>query len=220
MSNNVCIQLWVIMNIAFFYDTQLWSLMTSAALFCATMTMTPGPNNILLASSGAHFGVLRTVPHIAGIRLGSTSLHLSVLLGLGALFATVPLLHQVLKYFALAYLLYLAYRLVTLPVQETYLDDGRKPMTLIEAALFQWINPKSWMSTITLCSAFTLSGEGFWLSAFLGVLVFNLVGFPASFTWVLMGAAISKKLNIAKRKRHFNWFMGSLLLVSLPMILR
>lgn len=78
------------MNIAFFYDTQLWSLMTSAALFCATMTMTPGPNNILLASSGAHFGVLRTVPHIAGIRLGSTSLHLSVLLGLGALFATVP----------------------------------------------------------------------------------------------------------------------------------
>ncbi|MGI1951075.1 LysE family translocator, partial [Shewanella oncorhynchi] len=66
------------MNTALLYDPQLWTLMASTALFCATMTMTPGPNNILLASSGAHFGVLRTVPHIAGIRLGSTSLHLAV----------------------------------------------------------------------------------------------------------------------------------------------
>ncbi|MGI2210140.1 LysE family translocator [Shewanella baltica] len=208
------------MNTALLYDPQLWTLMASTALFCATMSMTPGPNNVLLASSGAHFGVMRTVPHIAGIRLGSTSLHLAVLFGLGTLFEALPILHQVLKYFALAYLLYLAYKLVTSPVQSTHLDDGRKPMTLIEAALFQWINPKSWMSTITLCSAFTLGGDGFWLSAFLGVLTFNLVGFPASFTWVFVGAAISKKLNTDRRKRHFNWFMGSLLLVSLPMILR
>ena len=208
------------MDFQLLYQAQLWTLMASAALFCATMTMTPGPNNILLASSGAHFGVLRTVHHIAGIRLGSTSLHLAVLLGLGALFEALPVLHQVLKYFALAYLLYLAYRLVTSPVSAAHLDDGHKPMTLIEAALFQWINPKSWMSTITLCSAFTLGGDGFWLSALLGVVVFNLVGFPASFTWVFVGAAISKKLNTDKRRRGFNWFMGSLLLVSLPMILR
>lgn len=208
------------MDFQLLYQAQLWTLMASAALFCATMTMTPGPNNILLASSGAHFGVLRTVPHIAGIRLGSTSLHLAVLLGLGALFEALPVLHQVLKYFALVYLLYLAYRLVTSPVSAAHLDEGRKPMTLIEAALFQWINPKSWMSTITLCSAFTLGGDGFWLSALLGVVVFNLVGFPASFTWVFVGAAISKKLNTDKRRRGFNWFMGSLLLVSLPMILR
>ncbi|ABI38828.1 Lysine exporter protein (LYSE/YGGA) [Shewanella sp. MR-4] len=208
------------MDIQLVNDPQLWTLMASAALFCATMTMTPGPNNVLLASSGAHFGVMRTIPHIAGIRLGSTSLHLSVLLGLGALFETFPMLHQALKYAALLYLLHLAYRLVTSPVKAAHLDEGRQPMSLMEAALFQWINPKSWMSTITLCSAFTLGGDGFWLSAVLGVLVFNLVGFPASFTWVFVGAAISKKLNTDKRRRHFNWFMGSLLLVSLPMILR
>lgn len=208
------------MDISLLYQAQLWTLMASAALFCATMTMTPGPNNILLASSGANFGVMRSVPHIAGIRLGSTSLHLAVLFGLGTLFEMLPILHQALKYGALGYLLFLTYRLVTLPVDNAVHDSESKPMTLMEAALFQWINPKSWMSTITLCSAFTLSGDSFWLSALLGVLVFNIVGFPASFTWVFLGAAIRKKLNTAKRRRHFNWFMGGVLLVSLPMILR
>ncbi|QDO84585.1 LysE family translocator [Shewanella psychropiezotolerans] len=199
-------------------DQSLWALMISAAFFCATMTMTPGPNNILLAQSGANFGVRATLPHILGIRMGQSILHLSILLGLGALFESWPVLHQILKYLSIAYLLYLAYRVASSSVAGDEDKKDARPMSLKEAALFQWVNPKSWMATITLCSAFTVTGEGYWLSAILGMLVFNLVGFPASFTWVFIGAAIRNKLNTAKRRMHFNWGMGFLLIASIPMV--
>lgn len=201
-------------------DQSLWALMISAGIFGATMTMTPGPNNILLAQSGANYGIKNTLPHIFGIRVGQTSLHVSILLGLGALFESWPVFHQVLKYLSIAYLLFLAYRVATSSVGESQADSDARPMTLKEAALFQWVNPKSWMATITLCSAFTLAGDEFWLSAILGVLVFNLVGFPASFTWVFLGAAIRKLLHSAKRRMHFNWMMAALLVASIPMVVK
>ncbi|PKG75833.1 lysine transporter LysE [Shewanella sp. GutCb] len=194
------------------------ALMASAAIFCATMTMTPGPNNILLATSGANFGVKQTLPHIIGIRVGQTLLHIAILLGVGGLFQTWPVLHSGLKAASVLYLVYLAYRVVNMPVDADYEAADRKPMSMKEAALFQWINPKSWMAIITLCTAFTVSGEAYWTSAILGLLVFNIVGFPASFTWVILGAAIKNKLNSAKRRRCFNWSMGGLLMVIIPMI--
>jgi len=201
-------------------EQSLWALMLSAAFFCATMTMTPGPNNILLAQSGANYGVRRTFPHIVGIRAGQTCLHISILLGLGTLFEAWPMLHLALRFASIGYLLYLAYRVVTSVVSDDCAVLESKPMSFKEAALFQWINPKSWMATITLCSAFTLPGDDYWLSGMLGILVFNIVGFPASFTWVLLGAAIRKKLNSARRRMHFNWGMGVLLVATIPMVVK
>ncbi|MCG9731690.1 LysE family translocator [Shewanella sp. Isolate13] len=198
----------------------MWALMISAAIFCATMTMTPGPNNILLATSGANFGVRRTLPHLIGIRVGQTLLHVAILLGLGSVFEAWPVMHQVLQFASLAYLLFLAYKVLTLPVDEEVSVANRQPMTIKEAALFQWVNPKTWMATITLCSAFTIGGEAYWLSAIAGVLIFNIVGFPASFTWVILGAAIRNKLNTSSRRKGFNWCMGGLLLVTIPMVIR
>ncbi|MBW8183842.1 LysE family translocator [Shewanella nanhaiensis] len=198
----------------------LWTLMLSAAFFCATMTMTPGPNNVLLAQSGANYGIKRSLPHILGIRAGQTCLHISVLLGLGSLFDIWPMFHHVLKVLSIGYLLYLAYRISTAVVNDDPADQESKPMTLKEAALFQLINPKSWMATITLCSAFTVTGEAYWLSGLLGMLVFNLVGFPASFTWVLLGSTIRNQLNSARRRSHFNWSMGFLLLLTIPLIVK
>ncbi|MCZ4336433.1 LysE family translocator [Shewanella colwelliana] len=200
-------------------DESLMALMTSAALFCATMTITPGPNNVLLATSGANYGVKKTVPHVVGIRIGSSSLHLAMLLGLGALFQQWPQLHTGLKYLSLIYLLYLALKIARLPTSDEIRDQDAKPMTLSEAALFQWINPKSWMATITLCSAFTLAGDAYWLSAVAGVMVFNMVGFPASFTWVFLGAGIRHKLSSPKRRARFNYLMSGLLLVCIPMMI-
>lgn len=199
-------------------DPSLSTLIVSAALFCATMTMTPGPNNVLLAQSGANFGVRRTFRHVVGIRLGTTSLHLAVLLGLGTLFEQFPVLHQSLKILALAYLLWLAFKIATAPTADG--KAGRtQPMGVMEAAIFQWINPKSWLAVMTLCSAFTLAGEGYWNSALTMVLVFNLVGFPASFTWVFLGQAIGRFLSTAKRQRSFNLAMALCLVATLPMVL-
>ena len=149
-------------------DQSLWALMISAAFFCATMTMTPGPNNIFLAQSGANFGVRATLPHIVGIRMGQSILHLSILLGLGALFESWPVLHQILKYLSIAYLVYLAYRVASSSVAGDENFDDARPMSLKEAALFQWVNPKSWMATITLCSAFYRCGGGILVECHIG----------------------------------------------------
>ncbi|WP_299806989.1 LysE family translocator [uncultured Shewanella sp.] len=197
----------------------LWAIMISAAIFCATMTMTPGPNNILLTMSGANFGVRRTLPHIVGIRVGQTLLHIAILLGLGSMFEAWPAMHQILRGASIAYLLFLAYRVISTPVDNELTVIERQPMTMRESALFQWINPKSWLATITLCTAFTVSGDSYWLSAIMGVMVFNIVGFPASFTWVILGARISNKLNTPARRKKFNWSMGGLLLVTIPMVI-
>ncbi|MBL4911860.1 LysE family translocator [Shewanella schlegeliana] len=198
----------------------IWALMISAAIFCATMTMTPGPNNILLATSGANFGVRRTLPHLVGIRVGQTLLHIAILLGLGGIFEAWPMMHQVLRLASLAYLLFLSYRVITMPVDNELTVIERQPMTIKESALFQWINPKAWLATITLCTAFTASGDSYWFSAIMGVLVFNIVGFPASFAWAILGAAIRNKLNTPTRRKSFNWGMGGVLLVTIPMIIR
>ena len=93
-------------------------------------------------------------------------------------------------------------------------------MTFKEAAIFQLVNPKSWIVTITICSAFTITGDAYWLSGILGILVFNLVGLPASFIWVFLGAAIREQLHSAKRRSHFNWGMGFLLLLTIPLIIK
>ncbi|QSX31451.1 LysE family translocator [Shewanella cyperi] len=200
-------------------DSNLLTLLMSAALFCITMTMTPGPNNVLLATSGANFGVRRTLPHLLGIRLGTTSLHLAVLLGLGSLFSQWPLLHEILKWLSIGYLAYLAIGIMLGGGASAGNRVSSKPMTIPEAAMFQWINPKSWMAVMTLCSAFTLAGQDYWQSALGGVLVFNLVGFPASFTWVWVGKAIARWLHTPRRRRGFNLTMGMALLSTLPMLL-
>ncbi|WP_076537592.1 LysE family translocator [Shewanella sp. UCD-KL21] len=199
-------------------DTSVVMLMLSAALFCATMTGTPGPNNVLLANSGANFGVKQTVPHMIGIRVGQTSLHVAMLLGLGSLFESWPLLHQLLKYASIGYLVYLAVKIAT-QHGRAKASERDKPISLIEAALFQWINPKTWMATISLLSAFTISGDLYWITAMAGVLVFNIVGLPMSLLWVLIGSSIRQKLNTPIRQRNFNWLMAALLLSTLPMVL-
>ncbi|MDO6618827.1 LysE family translocator [Shewanella sp. 6_MG-2023] len=199
-------------------DPSVVMLMLSAALFCATMTGTPGPNNVLLANSGANFGVKQTVPHMIGIRVGQTSLHVAMLLGLGSLFESWPLLHQMLKYASISYLIYLAVKIAT-QHGRNQASERAKPITLVEAAFFQWINPKTWMASISLLSAFTISGDLYWTTAIGGVLVFNIVGLLMSLLWVLIGSSISQKLNTPIRQRNFNWLMAAMLLSTLPMVL-
>ena len=121
--------------------------------FAVVSSITPGPNNMMLLASGVNFGMRRTMPHMMGVCLGFTLMLVIVGLGLGAAIMAVPLLHTVLKYGSGAYLLWLAWSLATsggLGGSQT----GARPMRFIEAALFQWINPKAWMMTITAIATF------------------------------------------------------------------
>jgi threonine/homoserine/homoserine lactone efflux protein len=195
---------------------ELIAIIPSLMLFCLITTVTPGPNNILLAHSAARFGVVKTLPHVLGIRCGMTLLHLTILLGLGQLFARWPNLHTICIYVAAGYIVYMALKIAFANVHR--IKNDAKPMGILEAAMFQVINPKSWASLMTASTVFTLSGDLFWPSALLGILLFNTATLPGTFMWITIGKLVSNKLQKPLYNRIFNMTMGSLLLMTLPMI--
>ncbi|MCE0494773.1 LysE family translocator [Vibrio salinus] len=197
-------------------DSALFNILPSIMLFCFISTVTPGPNNILLAHSGAQFGIRKTLPHVLGIRCGMTLLHLTILSGLGELFKHWPVMHTVCTYVASGYIIYMALKIALAKVHTV--NHNAKPMGIIQAAAFQVVNPKSWASLITASSVFTLSGDLFWPSALLGIVMFNTATIPGTFMWITIGKLVSNKLQKPAYNRLFNIIMGALLLTTLPLI--
>src|SRR5262245_10115476 len=135
----------------------MYELLGPLALFAAVMSLTPGPNVIMVTASAANFGFHRAIPHMLGITLGFGLLVMAVGLGLAGLFHGAPRLHVSLKYAGAAYLLYLAWRI-------SRAGSGRgsagpaKPIGFLEAMLFQWVNPKGWVFAVGALAAYTTAG--------------------------------------------------------------
>jgi threonine/homoserine/homoserine lactone efflux protein len=176
--------------------------------YCFVMSGTPGPNNVMLAASGANFGYRRALPLIIGIQLGGALLTFVTCLGLGSLFTAYPVLHQILRVAGALYLVFLAWKLATMTIGE-----AAQPMTIIQATLFQAVNPKSWVKAITLATVFMPSGVSVGKGALLVVLTGILVGLPVSSSWALFGVAIRRLLNDPVKRRVFNLLMGGTLVL-------
>jgi len=191
----------------------------SALLVYAFVTsITPGPNNLILLTSGVNFGFWRTVPNMLGISAGFASLLLGVGLGLGALLAAFPALHTVLKFAGGAYLLYLAWRIAS---SRSLAKDGEtdtRPMTFLEATAFQWVNPKAWVMAVTAMAVYTNPERPF-LSVLIVVIAFTLVNLPSVSSWAGFGMALRGFLADPVRLKWFNIAMGVLLAATLwPML--
>lgn len=197
-------------------NTALLELIPALVLFCLIATITPGPNNILLAYSGANFGIKKTLPHVIGIRLGMTLLHITILLGLGQVFKHWPVLHDVFTFVAAGYIVYMSAKIALAKPHDS--KNSLQPMSIKEAALFQTINPKSWSMLITASSVFTLTGDLFWPSALMCLIAFNTATLPGTFMWITIGKLVSNKLQDPTFHRYFNMLMGTLLLTTLPMM--
>lgn len=197
-------------------QSELLALILPISIFTVIATITPGPNNILLAHSGAYFGIKKTIPHILGIRIGMICLQTCILFGLGQVFITWPQVQFVLSLVACIYILKLAIGISKAPPPAT--NPTHQPFNIFQAAGFQLINPKSWAMLLTASSAFTLTGELFWSSAFLSILLFNTVSIPCAFIWVTIGKLIANKLQNPSFNQKFNFTMAGLLLLTIPMI--
>lgn len=200
------------------------TLLFATTFFAFIMSVTPGPNNMMLLASGAQFGYLRTLPHIFGIIIGVALLLSSVLMGFGLLFELYPVLYKFLKLAGGSYLLYLAWKIARSPTDENsflHTKERRKtePMKLFPASLFQFVNPKAWAMAIGSVSTFTLSGELYLTSGLWIISSFAVMGFIAISIWACLGAAIGKVLTTPIRRRNFNWFMGSMTAATLVFIL-
>ncbi|MGE0210579.1 MAG: LysE family translocator [Parvibaculaceae bacterium] len=187
-------------------------------LFAFVASFTPGPNNLMLLASGVNFGFRRTIPHMLGIGLGFLFLMLCVGFGLGALLTAAPVLHTALKVAGAAYLCYLAWRIATSRGFGDAKGAGR-PMSFLEAAGFQWVNPKAWMMSLTAMAAYT-STESPVLSVLIVGLVFILVTMPVVSVWTGFGVVLREWLNDPMRLRMFNITMAVLLVASLWPMLR
>ncbi|OLS53684.1 LysE family translocator [Rhodovulum sulfidophilum] len=184
--------------------------------FAFVTTVTPGPNNLMLMASGANFGFRRTLPHMMGIVGGMSVMALLVGTGLMALFDAVPSLNLVLKVISAGYLLWLAFRIATTaPLEER--DADSRPMTFLQAATFQWVNPKAWAMCL---SAVTLyAPDRSLLSVAIVAAAFTLVCFPAISVWAWLETVVCQWLSNATRLRAFNITMAASLVASIYPVL-
>lgn len=195
-----------------------FDLLLAFALFAFVTSVTPGPNNMMLLASGVNFGFNRTVPHILGISCGFFSLVLAVGLGLGAAFKAYPLLYTVLRYAGATYLLYLAWKIATSgPASDASGHEGT-PQTFMQAALFQWVNPKAWVMAVGAISTYTPL-QGYFTNVLIISAVFALINAPSVCVWAGFGSLLRNALRDPFWLRVFNGVMAALLVVSLyPML--
>ena len=191
---------------------------TALVVFAFVTSITPGPNNFMLLASGVNFGFVRTIPHMLGIGAGFFSLLLGVGFGLGAILMAFPSLHTALKIAGGAYLLYLAWRIGMSRSLGKEGEAKAKPMTFLQAAAFQWVNPKAWVMAVTAMAVYT-NPQARFLSVVLVAVAFALVNLPSVSTWAGFGTALRGFLSDPVRLKWFNIAMGLLLAATLwPML--
>jgi len=189
------------------------------ALFSLVGSVSPGPSNFMLLASGTNFGFWRTVPQILGITVGLSSVLLAVGFGLGALIHAYPPIGLALKIAGAAYLLYLAWRIAMSRAAPNSEADSARPLTLLESAAFQWVNPKAWIAGLTAMAAYA-SAENPFVSVLLITLVVAIVNLPSVAVWAGFGVALRSFLTNPARLKWFNIAMGLLLVASLWPLLK
>ncbi|WP_426208696.1 LysE family translocator [Massilia sp. TWP1-3-3] len=193
--------------------TELLPLMS----YCLVMSATPGPNNVMLATTGANFGGRAALPAILGIQAGVFVQTILVCMGLGSVFLAYPLAQHMLRIAGSLYLVFLAWKLSGAAI------GGLHPANTVsfaQAAVFQALNPKSWVKAITVASVFMPAGHSTVVSALLVAVIGTLVGTPCSAMWALFGISIRRLLEDPRKQRVFNLTMGAILLVLAVMFLR
>lgn len=186
--------------------------------FTVTMSITPGPNNVMIIASATNFGVARTVPHMLGISIGFPAMLVALGLGPGMALVAYPLAHQLLKIAGALYLVFLAWKIATASGIGSADAPGR-PLTFLQAAFFQWLNPKAWVIALGALTAYTTVGGAMVTETLLISAIFVPICVIACATWAAGGVALRRALQSPAALRMFNWTMALLLLASLvPML--
>ncbi|MCR9261682.1 MAG: LysE family translocator [Pseudomonadaceae bacterium] len=191
-------------------------MISALMLFAFVSSITPGPNNLMLMASGANFGVRRSVQHILGVTLGFMMMIFLVGMGLAQVFSSYPIAYDALKVVCVVFLVYLAWRIATAAPTSTN-SRGGQPLNFMQAALFQWVNPKAWAMAITAISVYTSQhsvAEVLWVAA-----IFGVINLPCICSWTALGQQIHQYIASPSRLRWFNAIMAIALLLSLFMII-
>jgi threonine/homoserine/homoserine lactone efflux protein len=192
----------------------MMDLLFALVVFCLVTLFMPGPNNLMLMTSGLNFGFRQGMPHLLGVVFGFTLMVLIVGFGLGAIFEAWPLLYVVLKYAGAAYLLYLAWEIAVSRPPEQLNESAGRPIGFMQAAAFQWVNPKAWVMAVGAVSTYA-TVAAFPLNVVVIATLYCALGFASSGTWLGFGVALQRVLKNPSAIRAFNIAMALLLVASL-----
>jgi threonine/homoserine/homoserine lactone efflux protein len=189
-----------------------WNIFSALVLFALVTSLTPGPNNLMLMASGANFGFRRTVPHMLGVALGFVFMAVLVGVGLAGLFQTYPQAATALEVASVLYMLWLAWKIAH-AAPPTEGEAAGRPMTFLQAAAFQWVNPKAWAMALTAVTVY--SADRSLPGVALVAAIFGAVNLPSVGLWVVLGEQLRRLLTSRARLVAFNWTMAGLLVASL-----
>jgi len=198
-------------------DTLYLTVLLPPAYFFVAASITPGPNNIMLAASGMNFGYRRTVPHLLGIASGFGLLVGLCAVGVGALYDAYPLTRIFLRVLGAGYFVYLAYRIATAGGIEMT-GDG-KPLTWTEALTFQFVNPKGWVVSLTSVASFMPDLGSAVAGAVFMSTVAIAVNLPCTSSWVLFGKVLGRLFSSPKSRKVINFTLAELLLATIPFVI-
>ena len=188
-------------------------------LFAIATCVTPGPNNTMIMTSGLNYGIQRSLPHYLGIILGFPAMVIAVGLGLTSLFEKYAVLHLLLKAAGASYLTFLAWKIASAPVSDLSVTEG-KPFTFLQAAAFQWVNPKAWVLAVGATATYTVAGSDYGLQVLVIAIIFLIFGAPCIMLWLWFGASLKRLLQKPESVKYFNYAMATLLMLSLLPVFR
>lgn len=204
----------ILLYLSYMMTAELFAALTAFAL---VSSITPGPNNLMLMTSGINFGVSRTVPHMLGVSFGFTLMIVLIGLGVMKVIEAVPGSTLVITVASGLYLLYMAWKIATTntsPAESGAAVAKSKPFTFLQAALFQWVNPKAWTMALTAISVYAPKSQG-WIGVLVVAGVFGIVNLPSTGAWAVMGAKMRRFLGNPVRLKTFNIVAAALLVASL-----
>jgi threonine/homoserine/homoserine lactone efflux protein len=187
--------------------------------FALVMSISPGPGNFLLLASGANFGFRRTIPTVLGISLGFLTMVFLVGIGLGEVLERFPAITLALKIACAAYVLWLAVRIGrSRALGPSAPDRVEQPISFVQAALFQLVNPKAWAVALILTVSYTDQAD--YLASLVAMIaLFAVVNIPSISVWAISGTALRGLLAKGNRIARFNIAMAILLVASMVPVL-
>ena len=192
--------------------------LSALAVFAFVAAITPGPNNLMLMSSGVKFGFARTLPHLVGVIIGFALMVALLGLGLSVVFRRFPAILPVMRVVGSLYMMWLALKIALAKPTYAVESDGR-PIGFIAAAAFQWVNPKAWVMALSILSTFAGLTDDYARSVLLTAMLCAAITVPCSGSWALFGSSLRRLVANPRVTRAFNLTMAALLVASIASVL-
>jgi threonine/homoserine/homoserine lactone efflux protein len=187
-------------------------------VFSVVAAVTPGPSNVMVMIAGARAGIVGGLPCLAGVVVGMALMMGAAGLGLGGVARAYPQTLVLLKWSGSLFLLWLAWKVASAPPMSGSVAGD--PVGFWKALAFQWINPKSWIVSVSAAAPNGVGADAAVLERAVALAaVFASAAVPSCAVWLWFGASMRRWLVNERRSRIFNVAMGLALAASLAFVL-